>query len=233
MISLGGSTLPRATPRNAPMPSRSMPLRSMTSHARPCSRAIRRARSAMYVGVATFAGRFPRSRTWLTASPTIVPRRAPARAAAVCVSAAYSARALTSRRWSPLSVLYRVNRYRPIKAPSTHARAVSSGSPPTPTSNATRSQPASLARWAARAAACRTRSGPAPSRGPSPAATTARGGIRSPVCTRTACPPLPSKPAPLNADSNAAPNARATAPKALGGSPSWYRNTTTASSGAS
>jgi hypothetical protein len=67
-MSCGSSSLPRATPANAPMPAASISARPIVSTLTPSRSAARaRARSASLVGVMSLAGAFWRSRAALTA----------------------------------------------------------------------------------------------------------------------------------------------------------------------
>ena len=77
----GGSTLPRLTPRNAPMPIFSQAARSKTRTRRPASRAMARAASARAVAVTWFAGSLMRSRAKQVASAPSSALRTPWRAA--------------------------------------------------------------------------------------------------------------------------------------------------------
>ena len=61
-MNFGGSSEPRATDRNEPMPSFSQALRSSTSTSRPCVLTMASACSPRKVGVAKLAGRFAHSR---------------------------------------------------------------------------------------------------------------------------------------------------------------------------
>ncbi len=76
----GGSTLPRFTPRNAPMPIRSHAARSKTRMRSPASRAIVRAVSARAEAVTVFAGSLIRSRAKQVASAASSATRRPSRA---------------------------------------------------------------------------------------------------------------------------------------------------------
>ncbi len=78
----GGSTLPRFTPRNAPMPIFSHAARSSTRRRSPASRAMTRAASASAEAVTLFAGSLIRSRAKQVASADSSARRSPSRAGA-------------------------------------------------------------------------------------------------------------------------------------------------------
>ncbi len=123
-MNLGGWSLPRETPRNAPMPSFSTSAFSMTLILSPASRATFLASSASRVGVKLAAGSETRSRAKFTAPPMTSPFAAPAWA--LPLSAGLERRRTTSSiAFLSFSLLYFRNRYVPKSPPSTITWALS------------------------------------------------------------------------------------------------------------
>ena len=112
------------------MPIFSISSRSSTWHSTPASLASDCARSAIMVGVSSFAGSFAMSRAWFVPWPRIRPRSAP-RLSAFSLDSSNSTRVTVSICFrSSSGFLSRSKRYSPIIAPSAIAWAQASGSRP-------------------------------------------------------------------------------------------------------
>ena len=104
-MSFGGSSLPWATPRSAPMDSSTICGRSNTSISRPDSLATSRAASAIRVGVMELGGSLAMSRQRLTAPAMTAPRATPfSKAPLLSASSSTMVTPSTSRRSSELDL---------------------------------------------------------------------------------------------------------------------------------